>query len=411
MNHLTYKPFDALSQRVPFTTLAVLFLMVFDEVFSMSMSSDGQERTIIYIFRFSMILVYLWYILLLNDFFMRRLRPLEMILVFFTLWSLFSAVMISPNKFLALMEVLRYIYWTLAFSFVYTVVRRYPQTVQYICFYFALSIIFYLWFTVTKSNEMIDLRGERTTGINSSYCLVFTYPWLLIYRRKLVKFLGMLAVCGGVIVSYKRGAVLVLFIAFCMTGFSGILIYRGKKLFRWVTTIVFIGIILTLLVLCLNLSFGLAAGYSYRMQDVQEGSFSGRREINEGLFNNISNSSYFETICGRGLFSTVQETGGAWAHNDWLESLFSLGIIGLVIFTLIHFCILVLLFRLLKSKTEYFIPCFTGYTIFFCRTLTAGWLHYTSFSYFLALIAVAYALSERGCLDNFFDDRYRIPGR
>ena len=390
--------------KVPLGILCLLALMVFDGVFSSLMSSDDQDRTIIHFFRFSLSLVYLSYILFLNDFFIRRLLPLERVLTLFIPWSLFSAILISPDRFLALMEVSRYIYWTLVFSFVYAVVRRYPQTVQYICFFLAVSTVYYLMETITKRGEMIDHRGsQKVGGINASYSLIFIYPWLLIYQRKWIKFLGMLAVCGGILISYKRGAILTLFIVIGMTVFSGVLIYRGKKLFNWVVTNVFFGLFLTLFGIYIFSNLGLAEGYEYRMQDID----SGRREIYEDLFNSISRSSTFEVICGHGLLSTVRETGYV-AHNDWLEAFYGLGIVGLAMFTWIHFCILVLLFRLYQNKAEYFIPCFAGYTIFFCRALTGGWLHYTSFAYFLALIAIAYASSEREYWDNFSDDGYKI---
>lgn len=405
MNNLTYQQSETNSQKVPFPILVLLFCMVFDEVLSWSFYSAEDDRTIVYAFRFVLSLAYSIYILFLNNCFTRRLLPLEKMIYLFILWTFFSMAIVTPGNILALRELSRFIYWGFAFPFVYLVVLRYPRAIQYICFFFALSAVFFLFVTISGREAMIDRRSSRgASGINSSYCLVFAYPWLLMYRSKWIKYLGLLIVCGGVIISYKRGAVLTLFMAICMTGLSGFLFYQGKQRLYWVIKCIFIVIIASLFIIYLfrNL-YHLKAGYEYRM-DAEQGSFSGRREIWEHLYYRFSTSSYFNYICGNGLLTTVKETG-LRAHNDWFEILYCLGIIGLVIFILCNCHIFVVLYQLFKRKMELFIPCVAGYVVFFFKSVSGGWTHYTSFAYFLSLIAVACAMYERDCLAGLTDEQ------
>ena len=380
------------SKKIPLWILLLFCLIGFDGVLSLSQLSEGGERLIVYFFRAMTATFFFTYIVNIDNGFRRSLLPLEIVFIAFNLWSIASALFVSPDQFLAVLEVSRYMYWTLSFSFVYSAIRRYPQATQYLCFIFAVSALYYVYFTITKRGEMIDRRGDRVIGINSSYLLLFVFPWLQVYKNKLIKFLGSLIICATVFISFKRGAILTMMVMLCMMWIGGILIYRSKKMqIKFIARELIVGFFF--IAGGILIYPHIQAGLEYRMMDIESGSFSGRREILEELSRSAINSTWYEIWFGNGLLSTFSVVGRV-AHNDWVQVFYDLGIVGVLIFLLIHLNILTLLRSLFKKQSELFVPCVAGYTIFICKSLTGGWLHYTSFTFFLALIAVAYALNE-----------------
>lgn len=92
------------------------------------------------------------------------------------------------------------------------------------------------------------------------------------------------------------------------------------------------------------------AGNDYfisRLEATREGKSSGRDDIYTTLWNHFLNdNSLIRTLFGGGVWYTTKVTWTA-AHNDWLEFLLDMGLIGIGIYA----CYWISFYRLARNKT------------------------------------------------------------
>lgn len=87
----------------------------------------------------------------------------------------------------------------------------------------------------------------------------------------------------------------------------------------------------------INNTFEVSTDVVERFKSIKDDGGSGRDSIYMLLWNNIQNFDSKELIFGRG-YSSVYDLIGLQAHNDFLQIIHSIGIIGLVIYILIYIC-------------------------------------------------------------------------
>lgn len=165
---------------------------------------------------------------------------------------------------------------------------------------------------------------------NAGYQVLSMIPMLLVFdNKKLIQYVGLVVLAALVLLSMKRGAILicsivsVIFVLRTLTHSS-----RNSKLF----------ILLLIIVLFIILYFFVIdymAENDYfmsRVEATREGKSSGRNDIYTTLWNHFLNdSSLVRTLFGGGVWYTTKLTWTA-AHNDWLEFLLDMGLIGIGIY-------------------------------------------------------------------------------
>lgn len=158
---------------------------------------------------------------------------------------------------------------------------------------------------------------------------------LLVFdNKKLIQYIGLLAFSALVVLSMKRGAILicgiisVLFVLRSLNHSS-----KNSKLF----------VLLLIIALSTFMYFFLIdymAENDYfmsRLEATREGKSSGRDDIYTILWNHfLDNRSLLKTIFGGGVWYTTKVTWTA-AHNDWLEFLLDMGITGVAIYVVYWF--------------------------------------------------------------------------
>ena len=79
--------------------------------------------------------------------------------------------------------------------------------------------------------------------------------------------------------------------------------------------------------------------FQYRFLSLLEGGYSNRDILYSQIFNFWKNSGNFiNLIFGYGLWSSIEIAGNA-AHNDWLELLSNCGIMGVLIYLSLFYCL------------------------------------------------------------------------
>lgn len=193
-------------------------------------------------------------------------------------------------------------------------------------------------FYLTLTNKM-NLLGEDNFykhSNNAGYGFVMIIP-LLIYtfkRNILLRnfLLGIAYIC--VLFSSKRGAILIATLLLLLYSYN--IIVKQKSIFKRIIAILLVTIV----------SFSLFIILSDNLDSIlyrfSASGGSGRDVMYIAILDNFLSGDIFELIFGHGFFSTSEATReaigiGQMAHNDFLEIIHDIGLIGIIIFLVLYF--------------------------------------------------------------------------
>lgn len=166
---------------------------------------------------------------------------------------------------------------------------------------------------------------------NSGYIFANLLPFLFLIKRKYVS-LGILAISMSlVIISLKRGAIL---IAVAFTIYYIYILFKESKLSAIQKTTILTMLVLIVAVGALFLYSGNAM-IQQRIDQTLRGYSSGRDILYQQLWNNWKDTdSIVNVFFGYGMSNTIIITEGSYAHNDWLELLTNMGLLGVGLYFL-----------------------------------------------------------------------------
>lgn len=253
-------------------------------------------------------------------------KAINYLIVIFGFISLLHLELIFDNFF----AYIKVFYWITGFYFFYSaLVTGLIQLKHLEYFVVAAVIIYFLSVIRDYSNRNLWVGSKDFFVSNNAYHLLKLFPLVLLFQNK-VKNILILLIAIGIIISFKRGALL----AFCV----GFLIYYLYILFRVKEKKILklalgIGIILIgFYYFSLNMDVFLT-----RVEDFEsvETAGSGRGKMFGLILNEMfTNDNILVIFFGNGFYATLdffQKTIGhsIVAHSDVLEFLFNYGILGL----------------------------------------------------------------------------------
>ena len=125
-----------------------------------------------------------------------------------------------------------------------------------------------------------------------------------------------------------------------------------------------------------------------RFSSISEDKGSGRDIVWRNVLDTYSKSPVLEKIIGHGHYSAIIVNRGhnidLSAHNDFLEVLFDYGIIGLILYLLLHIYLIKRLFFLKRNKSELFLPYLASYITMFIMSMVSHLILYPTYFTFLA---------------------------
>lgn len=196
---------------------------------------------------------------------------------------------------------------------------------------FLVIAILQYYYTQSIVLKRIRVSGGDISGItnNAGYILLSLIPGMLLFKRKVISYIGIGICVMFVLMSVKRGAIFIAAVSIVLIVFHDL--HNSKGVYK-------IGIVLLAaagLFVLFNYVEHILANNDYfyaRLENTLEGNSSKRDEIYFNFWNIfINESDIFQMIFGRGAMSTIKLTG-TYAHNDWLEILLGQGIVGIAIF-------------------------------------------------------------------------------
>lgn len=223
------------------------------------------------------------------------------------------------------------------FVFYYFTLRRQisSKNLTYIMlFLFFCCILMYNQNFIYRS-EMIN-KEEITNNIGYQFVPLIMLLYI-VKMKETWKFLLSAVIFIFIIMSMKRGAILVGTIAFLSyISFHWKRITTRQLLY---VSILSIAIIYTLYRFIINL-YANSPYFQIRLNNTLEGDSSGRGRIYQHYFEYFwGRSNPTEFLFGHGAAGTI-EMFNRWAHNDWLEFAIDLGMLGVLLY-LVYWCVFI----------------------------------------------------------------------
>lgn len=175
-------------------------------------------------------------------------------------------------------------------------------------------------------------RGIIRDGftLNVGYDFLALMPLLLFWKRRpLIQFSLLLCCVIYIVMSMKRGAILIAVLCFIY------FLYSMFKTSRGSTRVGIVLLSLAAIIVSAILVNDLLQTNEYfvsRIEQTLEGDSSNRDELYSTYFNHfITESSFLKFFLGNGANATLS-IGYNYAHNDWLEIAINNGLLGIIIY-------------------------------------------------------------------------------
>jgi len=240
--------------------------------------------------------------------------------------------------------------WVLAYHLLSYFLRRYPKG----WFQIQTSILFLCGFYVFAAFHAIYVIREIYNVIpvvNVAYNVLVFLPWLSLMEGKRIRWWGFAVVCFVVLVSMKRGAIIVLPLMLSAATLVEAIV-RKKRLGQAAFKIILVMALLFAGLWIVNQWSGGFLTHRFSLEQLTGGSARIRFEMYGVILDDLSQRSLLDLFLGLGSGS-VEHLLGMAAHNEWLEFLFNYGIIGVVFYVLLLLALVRRLLKLIRRSSRY----------------------------------------------------------
>ena len=277
--------------------------------------------------------------------------------------------------------------WILSYCFCYSYVRWNHGRIRLVQNGIFMLMLLYTVATVYYSVNLYHIR-HRIPVMNLAYNVIVLLPWLSALGLNRTNPLAYIMVSLAVLISMKRGALIVLSLM-VIFGFLAEGVLRGAVR-RWLVK-------LTLFWLFFGLGLyaadRLSGGFlTSRFSLDQLTSGSGRTILYTTAFSDIFSRGLVDFLIGMGSGSSVA-TLGTGVHNEWLEFLYSFGLIGVLLYAMLY-VILLLECSKATTRTPSLLPACTMMLVFMSVYGMIGGIYFMHLSlYVFSFFGVVDAVS------------------
>lgn len=247
-------------------------------------------------------------------------------LYFYGAWLVISSLINGIPLSTIFFYLLFIIWWILTAKFFSSYTIRNNTHQKLIIRIFVLLFLVWIIFNI-KARIQINLSNDKYGITMFIYYVLLLFPFVMLIKNIALRniFIGIGVVTT--IFSLKRGAIISL-PAMLIVFFLIRTKINGKALGA-LGGLILISVLIYVLVAYVDQQTEGLLFSRFDSESLQSG--SGRDELRAAALDNISNRDIIRLIIGLGAGSTVKflETG---AHNEWIEALFSFGIIGICIY-------------------------------------------------------------------------------
>ena len=285
----------------------------------------------------------------------------------------------------------RILFWISGGFYVYELLCKdlFPKRI----FFFVIDLIVVFYFVMVLYT-LLDTSVRYTQNI-SIYTLLWCVPVLMLQKKTKTRTAFIILACFGVLLSFKRGAMIALVFSFLCYHCARIFLIGSFREFVKAFCITFF--LATIVMLSVQFVRSVRPEfYQRRISDLSsKDSYGSGRSVFYAVivehylyaFNHDAVHFFF----GYGSRSVqkllaeyygVAEEFGAYAHSDWLQIMHDYGLAGIGILAWLHMAIIRLIFKRLRKKDEMLPPLAMTYAIFFLLNLYSGFFFSPNAVYF-----------------------------
>lgn len=271
----------------------------------------------------------------------------KQILWLLAIWITVVNLIQSTNIWNAMVHLGLSVLWVLVYHFFSYYLYRFPDAWCYTQTCIIIMFGFYV-FSALHSTYLLRMTYNRIVAVNLAYNVIVFLPWILSFHKKWIRILGIGITFLTVLISMKRGAIIVLPVMLCVS----LLVDAAIKKKRISNLIKIILIIMGFFV-AFYATDQLTGGYLSRrfaLESFMDG--SGRALLYQNAIKDISERSMRDFFLGRGSGSSIWLLGTA-THNDWLEFLFDFGIIGVIFYAALFITLFWKTIHLMRKRSPY----------------------------------------------------------
>ena len=213
-------------------------------------------------------------------------------------------------------------------------------------------------------------------------------PWVACVSSTAKRWIMIAIISLCAITALKSSGIIILFISVILLYYSNF-IYKKRIQPKTILTAIFI---LVGVFVIFHYKADSISDVSQRFEMMSEDGGSGRDEIYKDVINRYKNGDLTQQLFGRGFDSVrgKDREMSLSAHNDFLEVMYDFGLLGLLLYVLIHFSLIKWTIRLFRTGSQLAFPVFISYICFLVMSLVSHLIIYPT--YFGLLIAFwAYA--------------------
>ncbi|MDZ7724271.1 MAG: O-antigen ligase family protein [candidate division KSB1 bacterium] len=337
-------------------------------------SIDESESIIVYQLLKSIIIIFFFTYTLLNI-----STKNSSIFKWTIIWSIYiyiTSVFHTNQIWNVFAYVYQVLFWPLSILFFYIFFKKSNEMLlnNLIALFCTLLLIFSFFF-FREYNYVNQYLTNTMLQLNISYFTLLILPWCFFISNKMLKIFSQIIILAVVAFSLKRTAIISYF--FALLGGYGlkIIMKKGAKKFQYF--LIYLVILILILGIFVKINDFNEEWIYKRFLNITDDRGSYRLEIYKTVIGLLQASSLVDLIFGHGHNEVKNEMfDGLSAHNDWLECTYDYGIIGLIIYILLHLIILRRAIYLYKIKSNLAVPLLSSYLIFFTMSMFSHLIMY-----------------------------------
>ena len=346
------------------------------------------DRSSVYYILITIVLLLFSYNVSHESYSLSHCRPLRTSTIAILCWSTLvgiywktSFTVLSTQLFLAF-------WWITTFRFSYTYMRNNIEHKQQVIFVYLVAFFAYLIGNMYARTQIIqNLEHEFAITYYVYYILIFI-PFILLTETKWWRNIMLLLATYIILSSFKRGALVCFPIMVIVYMF-----FRAKQGHRngFPFNLIFFAIFLYFSLQYVNEHSGGFLSERFSEQNLADG--SGRTEYRKMALMVISQRQMLPLFIGTGPGSSVKLIGTG-IHNEWVEFLFTYGIVGLLLYIYFLVSILHVCYHYVRLRTPY-APhmCMLASYVLTCGLFSGCYFMHSTF-YFFSFMGIATALND-----------------
>lgn len=296
---------------------------------------------------------------------LREKTPYTVILCIMAVYTFFGCVLSGASFWTTCTYTGFIAWWVLTYLFSVKYVRSKQQGFTHIMLFAGILFAFYVSNFITTYFVANSGDSENLRTLNIIFRVLVFLPFVMLVPNRAIRNVLIVLIAALAVASVKRAALIALPVM--LVGYVMVESYVKSRSLGGICRV-------AALIICVFLAALLAdyltGGYlSYRFSSEQLANASGRTERWADTIAALSQRGIVELLVGTGVGSA-----GYSQHNEWLEQLYSFGLIGLLLYVALAAILIRTLFLYCKRKSR-FAPAYSMIVAyFFIVGFTSGFL-------------------------------------